>query len=69
LPDLESANPGVGGLAVGFGIGQIDVRAIAALPTTATVSSGKASDLTIAFRVMTPSMNSAFVWTLPSEWP
>ena len=33
------------------------------------LESGKVSDLTVAFRVMTPLMNSGLFWTLPSECP
>ena len=34
-------------------------RTIAVLPTTCTVISGNSSDLTVAYRPMTPSMNFA----------
>src|SRR5437899_846128 len=42
---------------------------MAALPTTATLSSGNSSDLTRCLRVIMPLTNCSLVSTLPSEWP
>lgn len=60
LPDLQCTDLDTNGLAVGLHF-SFEQRAMAALPTTAMLSSGKVSDLTIALLVMTPSTNSAFV--------
>ena len=43
-------------------------RTIAVLPTTCTVISGNSSDLTVAYRPMTPSMNFALSSSRASEW-
>jgi hypothetical protein len=67
LPDLERTDLDSVGLAVGLGFGFEKVTRYRRMPTTATVSSGKEIDLTITFRVMTPSLNLAFDSTLPSE--
>jgi len=57
LPDLERADLDAGELAVGLALGLVEVACNCRVADYCDGDLGKVIDFTIAFRVMTPSMN------------
>src|SRR5215471_9154109 len=68
LPNLHDSDLSIGDLASSSVCETQRCLTTAVWPTTCTVTSGNSSDLTVAFRPMTPSMNLALSSSRASEW-